>query len=665
MRFIRTVLLAALTAVSLAAQTSPTHPPGSIAFNAPNAVHSMDPTNTIYSSIQITNGKISALSNTTIPNAIDLPAGAAIYPGFVDSHSHAISLLTAQSLDASGNPYWISLANVNVMLLPDCATPAPGSITCFTPVKTQGTVNNLLKNAKPNAAGWILGWNYEPSRLGCKGAYGFQCPNFENQTKKPVLRQLDDLQSQYPVLVTSESGHIVYVNTLALNSLNICDVSANAGANCYEPVINAEVEKKLARTGQLDEDIAVYALGYVENLLANDYAGGPCAKGDKTCDARLLDFFGKQIRSSLNLYSQLGYTTVQEGAAAEDLIRIYMATAQALASLPKPAWLPVTMAFLEYDGTTAANFGTSVANAQAMSTALASGGFDMFVAGMKAFADGSNQGYTGDMSSPVQYMNLNPPFTDGNIFPQPYNGLPDYGSLDLRTAVRAAHTPPAGTGFPLWVHTNGNTAQTNVLGVLETNKEEGLRDVVVHFTMPSQAQVSNVPRERIGVTFLTNDFYYYYQPLCEQLLGPAATANMYPTAWAQDSKLHYTLHSDASVTPPSPMFGVWVASTRSYQKQNWLPPLSENCAAAVKTNQKISRMQAMRAYTSEAAWLYNRENSIGSLQQNFNGDLVVLSADPLAGADLSQIYVLYTVHNGNVVYPASGQPFAYVPVWPK
>ena len=75
----------------------------------------------------------------------------------------------------------------------------------------------------------------------------------------------------------------------------------------------------------------------------------------------------------------------------------------------------------------------------------------------------------------------------------------------------------------------------------------------------------------------------------------------------------------------------------------------------------------MRAYTVDAAWLYKREHSIGSLQTGFNGDLVVLSADPLAkGTDLSQVYVLYTIHNGNVVYPTSGTGPATTPaVWPK
>jgi predicted amidohydrolase YtcJ len=419
--------------------------PGSITLNAPNAIHSMDPANTIYSSIQITRGTISSLSSQPAQGGMTLPAAAAVYPGFIDSHSHAISLLMAQATDASGNPYWISLANVNVMLLQDCSTPMPGSTTCFTPIKTQEEVNSLLKNAKPNAAKWVLGWNYEPSRLACKingsETYGPLCPNFENQNTATALQQLDQLQPTTPLLVTSESGHIVYVNSAALKILNICNVSSGSTSSCYKPTVNTVEETQLARTGQLDEDIAIYAIGLVEGKLAENYGGSSKEKQ--------LEFYSKQIETSLDLYSQIGYTTVQEGAASSGVIEIYMATAATMAG--KSEYLPVTMAFLEYDGTTANDFGSSVSKAQKLQGDLSSGGYDMFIAGMKAFADGSNQGYTGDMSPPVVYENQSKPFLDPNIFRQPYDGLPDYDQQGLTIAMNAAHEG----GFPLWVHTNG------------------------------------------------------------------------------------------------------------------------------------------------------------------------------------------------------------------
>jgi predicted amidohydrolase YtcJ len=664
MRCALPLLFSAIIAITALAQT---RPPGSISFNAPNAVHSMDGSNTIYSSIQITNGQITALSNQPVNGATALPPGAAVYPGFIDSHSHAFSLLTAQSVDSNGKPNWISLANVNVMLLPPCKKATPGSTTCFTPVTSQTTVNSLL-SATPNAAGWVLGWNYEPSRLACPssgaGAYGFLCPsNFTNQNQLTVSAQLDKLQPTAPLLVLSESGHIVYVNSAALKQLNICGVNGN-GAGCHAAVNNPSVETSLAATGQLDEDLAIYAISFAEDVLANNYAGGPCGKKNPTCQAKLLDFFSKQIRSSLSLYSQLGYTTVQEGAAPMGLIQLYMDTAKSMA-LSK-TYLPVTMAFLEYDGTTAANFSTSVTNAANMRTLITSGGYDMFVAGMKAYSDGSNQGYTGDMTAPVKYMNLNQPFTNPAIFPQPYDGLADYGTTALTTAVQAAHAPSG--NFPLWVHTNGNQAQANVLGVLEANTKPPLRDVVVHFTTPTLAQVQSLTAaaQSIGVTFLANDFYYYYQPLCEQVLGGVATQNLYPAQWAQQNKIQWSLHSDASITPPSPLFGMWVATNRSYQQNSWLPILNTKMCSSI-SSQNITLLQAMGAYTSQAAWLYNRETKIGSLQNGFNGDLVVLSSDPLApNANLSYIFVLYTIHNGNIVYPASGTGWAKSgPVWPN
>ncbi|HEX8411952.1 MAG TPA: amidohydrolase family protein [Thermoanaerobaculia bacterium] len=635
---------------------SPVRPGGTIGFVAP--VRSMDGNNTAYSSIQITKGTISSLGQP-VANPTLLPPGAVIYPGFIDSHSHAISLLTALATDPAGKPYWTSLANVNVMQLPPCPQTPPAP--CFAPVATQAQVISTLQSATPNSAGWVLGWNYEASRLTCPTGYGFVgCPNFENQSQQTALQQMDAIRSDVPMMVTSESGHIVYVNSRALSTLNICPPGTGPTTNCYMPIINTAVEKALAQTGQLDEDVALYAIQTVENLLGTSYAGGSKVK--------LLEFFSKQIVAALNLYSQLGYTTVQEGAASKALIEIYMATAAAMAQEKSPRYLPATVAFLEYDGTTPtkAAFGKSVNDAKGLQKKLA--GFDMFIAGMKVYADGSTQGYTGDMTAPVQYQNQFPPFTNAKIFRQPYDGLPDYNAADIALAATLAHKG----NLPLWVHTNGNQAQINVLGALEKTQSKTLRDVLVHFAMPTEAQVIKAATyPNLGATFLVNDFYYFYQPLCEQVLGSAATQNLYPIQWVQENGIHYGLHSDASVTPPSPLFGMWVATTRRTQTVPGIPPLSADCTAGTK-NQLITPLQAMAAYTNQPAWLYNRDMTsgtrpgIGSLQSGFAGDLVVLSADPLApDADLSKIYVLYTVHNGNIVYPASGTGWATSgPVWP-
>jgi predicted amidohydrolase YtcJ len=663
----RKELACLLSGCTLAAAQPKMRAGGSMIINAPGGVVTMDPHGLVYAGIQISGGVIANLSAKPLANpTLDLSQfpKATIYPGFIDSHSHAISLLTAQSVGSNGAPNWVSLANVNVMLLKPCGGATPtGSTTCFTPVRNQQQVKDLLSSAKPNAAGWVLGWNYEPSRMICsdpadptKMLYGFQCPNFENQNQMTALDQMDAIRKDVPMMVTSESGHIVYVNRLGLAKLDICNL-AGATATCYPPLYNPAVETALAATGQLDEDLALHAISKVEELLATD-SGNPT------------QFYAKQIQAALALYSQLGYTTVQEGAASGFLINTYKQIADQMARQTPPAYLPATIAFLQYDGTTAARFKESVAAAVALRKAL--DGYDMFIAGMKVYTDGSIQGYTGAMESPVFYQNLQKPFTDKSIFPNGYNGLPDYNEADVSTAAKAAHDG----GFALWAHTNGNAAQGNVArALIPLQNDSPARDVVVHFTMPTKEQVIAEAKAGIGSTFLINDFYYFYPTVCDQILAAADAANFYPAGWTDAAgtvfDTGFGIHSDASVTPPSPMFAIWVATTRQYQK-DWFPSVSEVCRKQ-GISQTITRLAALRAYTSSAAWLYNRnylgtkQPAIGSLQGLFRGDLVILSEDPADPAtDLSKVYVLYTIHNGNIVYPPPGTgPGTGPPIWPN
>lgn len=634
---------------------------GSLAFVASSgAVHSMDPQGHVYSYIQVEDGLIKTFDQPRQPaaNTITLPAGAVVYPGFIDSHSHVSGFYAALQVDNQNNPLWMNLANVNVLQQQPCN--GARDLSCFKPIQTQAEVIGMLKTAHPNGVGWILGFNYEPSRLACTvgntQAYGFACPVFENQTSATPLQTLTRLRPKIPILITSESGHIAYINQAAFDTLNLCPPaglkSARATSGCYTPAFNPEAEYKLAKSGQLDEDLAMYALAVVEKLIGKN---NPSA-------------LVGTLEKSLTAYSEMGYTTVQEGAANQALIEAYMA----IGVDPKYS-MPVTVAILDHIAISPMSTDKYLAALVVAKgdEALMDADRDVFLAGIKVFADGSNQGFTGYMNSSMPYLtsNLNPPFTDSTLFSQPYEGLPDSTQQEIAAAAKLSHS----VGLPLWVHSNGAQAQVDTVTALVSQSSAKVRDVVIHFTTPSQLLVNQVKQAgTIGVTFLTNDSYYYFQPLCQQIVGTSAVPNFYPAAWAQQAGLRFGLHSDTPVTPPDPLFGMWVATQRTYQQAPWLPPVNDACkaAAAASTAQKITPLQAMQAYTSNAAWLYGRDSQIvhglppiGSLQVNYAGDLVVLSADPLAqGADLPNIYVLYTVHNGKIVYQYTGtRPFA----WPS
>jgi predicted amidohydrolase YtcJ len=160
--------------------------------------------------------------------------------------------------------------------------------------------------------------------------------------------------------------------------------------------------------------------------------------------------------------------------------------------------------------------------------------------------------------------------------------------------------------------------------------------------------------------------------LCQQVLGPTlstTTFALYPAADAENAGLRVTLHSDTPVTPPDPLFMIWVAKTRTTQQLPWYPATNPSCPSptnpAMSPSEAITIAQGIQAFTTNAAWQYGLENQLGAIEAGFTADLVVLSADPLSMESspdgLMTIQVNATVHHGTyLANPNAGQ----TPIWP-
>ena len=72
---------------------------------------------------------------------------------------------------------------------------------------------------------------------------------------------LDNINNSVPMLVTSESGHVAYVNSKGLQALKICQTITST--DCPMPIVNPAQEIALSQQAQLDEDLALYAVGQV------------------------------------------------------------------------------------------------------------------------------------------------------------------------------------------------------------------------------------------------------------------------------------------------------------------------------------------------------------------------------------------------------------------
>jgi len=105
--------------------------------------------------------------------------------------------------------------------------------------------------------------------------------------------------------------------------------------------------------------------------------------------------------------------------------------------------------------------------------------------------------------------------------------------------------------------------------------------------------------------------------------------------------------TDAPVEPLSPMLSFYASVTR--QDASGQPP------GGFDPDERMTREEALRSYTLDAAWGSFAEREIGSIEVGKHADLTVLSQDILGvpDAELLKTRVLYTVVDGRVGYEAA------------
>jgi predicted amidohydrolase YtcJ len=634
--------------------------PNTIYYNA--NIETMNSRMPVAQAVAIIGGRIVEVGSNRVvlahkgPNTktVDL-RGATVLPGFIDAHSHFLGYAFLDD-----RKHWLDVSSTNMYFkplpgtTPDCPAVGSDPQKCFVPVQTQDDVLARIQAALTAANSSsipILAFNYDPSRLGhgsqCKpGGVGFQCPNFEDGTARETLDALKykDPNNPNPILVVSESGHINYANTAALKLLNICGTDV-AHEGCQPAIINPQQEEYLANLGQLNEDLSLSSTPYFEF---------PIIQGDN-------DAIMAALQDASSLYAQHGFTMIQEGAAIGQLITQFYEKITTQSDLPFP--FPFTAAMYVFENNP--DFNIVVTEAEQLRAAVKeSHNPNLIIAAVKSIADGSTQGYTGYLSQP--YFTWFFPFTNGMFFYQPYTGIADLSQTDIGSRAVLAHR----ARFPMAVHQNGDQAIADTLAGLQDAQKvlptPNLRDVIVHDQMATPADLAKTKELNAPATFLIGDLYYYGVPMCEQILGRERTATLYPAADAIGAGLHVTLHSDAPVTPPDPLFMIWVAKTRSIQQMPWYPVSNPACAGStLGTNEAISIAQGIKAFTTEAAWQYGLEQELGMIAPGFTADLVFLSADPLSMENnpdlLKTIRVLATVHHGQE-FPNPKAKDA--PIWP-
>jgi len=223
----------------------------------------LDPDKRVVEALAVEDGRISALGSreTVLALAgertvtIDLE-GAALLPGFVDSHSHA-GLIGLQALSA------------NLLPAPDGEGNSVADLQRLLSTYAAGQPRLL------GDLGWIVGFGYDDSQLA--------------ERRHPTRQELDAVSEEVPIVIIHQSGHLGVGNTAAL---------AAAGIDANTPDPDGGVFRREAD-------------GRTPNGVAEEYAFfnllfAALAAQDEALQDDMLE-------AGIELMASYGFTTAQDG----------------------------------------------------------------------------------------------------------------------------------------------------------------------------------------------------------------------------------------------------------------------------------------------------------------------------------------------------------------
>lgn len=213
-------------------------------------------------------------------------------------------------------------------------------------------------------------------------------------------------------------------------------------------------------------------------------------------------------------------------------------------------------------------------------------------------------------------------------------------------ALTAMVTKSNQAGFQANVHAIGDLANQVVLDAFErsaaaTNTQ--LRNRIEHAQVLTLADIERMKALDIIAsmqpTHATSD-----KNMAETRLGAERMAGAY--AWQRMLKLGIVVAagSDFPVEPANPMFGLHAAVTRKDRNgkpvDGWYAP------------EAMTREQALRAFTMDAAYAAHQEDQLGQLAPGYLADFIVIDNDffTMPADDIWKIKVEATWVNGRQVY---------------
>ncbi|UCH57250.1 MAG: amidohydrolase [Candidatus Bathyarchaeota archaeon] len=490
---------------------------------------------------------------------IDLK-GKMVLPGLIDSHLHMLST-------------GVALTQIN------CRTPPMRSISDLI-----AAVRERASEAEHGE--WIQGRGWDQVKLA--------------EHRNPTRWDLDEVAPDNPVILTRTCGHVVVVNSKALEIAGI-------DRDTPQPMGGIIVKRDDGEpTGLLKESPA-----YIQVK--------------KHIPPRGLEENAKAIRLASKTFSEAGLTSVIE--AGIELLEM-----QAYQKVAEEEGLTVRVNVMLRGRLRSREESVEESVQRIRDFTMRTGyGNDLLrFLGLKLLIDGGIGGRTA-------------------LLREPYEDEPNnYGILtmpeeDLQRRVDAGNL----AGMMVGVHCAGGKAMDIVLKAFEETDKlkpiKGRRYSIIHAYQPSEENFKAC--RRLGITVASQpSFLYYLGESFYENVGRERSSWLKPhRAWI-DEGIVVASGTDSPVTPYHPFPSLWASIARRTEIND----------VQVGTEQCITREEAIRFYTINGAYLTFEEDIKGSIEPGKLVDMIVIDRDILTCPldDIKDTRVLRTILGGKTVFEA-------------
>jgi len=487
---------------------------------------------------------------------IDLK-GNTLLPGFIDGHAHFASF-SAQAIGAK--------------ILPPPDAGAKDIPSLIKILKKWNTPDNRA------LTGWIFGMGFDDSVL--------------EEKRFPTKHDLDQVSTEYPIMIVHISGHFAVVNSKALELLEITSTTKNPEGGIIRR------ENGTEPNGVLEELAAIPYMLKVLNPTSKEAAE---------------HFFEAGQEMALSY----GYTTAQEGRAMENHELLVSASQSGKLKLDVVSYVD----YLFVD-----KFMKSKWNSTNYHNHYRIGG-------VKLTLDGSPQGRTAWRTLPY----LIPP--DGAK-----KGYLGYPAIPKDSSVMAIYDKAFKNNWQIHTHANGDAAMDQMIRTMEPvaikygNKNR--RNVLIHGQYIREDQLDSF-KDLDVIASLFPLHTFYWGDWHKEIIGDSLGNTISPTRTALNKGLKITIHTDAPVALPNLMRMVGISVDRKSRS-----------GQIIGEKERLSPYEALQSITSWSAYQHFEEHQKGTLEVGKLADMIILDKNPLkvSPSEIKQIKVLETIKEGVSVY---------------